>query len=307
LSLDELSPVVDLASCWHFENDTQHEYRIPSFHLMLIESGRLLNQTPRHCFEAGPGDFVCLPPSEYSRYSTRGTTVYYQAHIAFAPPPRHRLGPWLDGIGPLPLHLPLRAAFQAMRQVFETLCIELGQAGPASQLRVRAAIYEILALIITASKQRGSISRQLDDWQRARLRLNSEWGAHLKIEDLASRMGVSTDHFIRQYKQRFGISPKVYQTHARLREAVRLLRSTEKSAKTIAYELGFTDPKSFFRLFKKHLGVVPSDLRLSGNPKQPLKSAPAKSLHPINQHVYPAHIGPRIETKFRLPKRPLHQ
>ena len=303
MSLDEISPVVDLTGCWHFEKDMHHEYRIPSFHLMLIESGRIVNQTPAQRIEAGAGDLICLPPTARNQYSSLGPTVYYQTHVAFAPPPRHRLGPWLDGIGPLPLHLPLRDGFAAMRRVFETLCLELGQAGPAHQLRVRAAIHEMLALIIDASRRRGSISRHLDDWQRARLRLNSEWGAHLQIEDLASTMGISPDHFIRQFKQRFGVSPKVYQTHARLREAVRLLRSTEKSAKAIAYELGFTDPKSFFRLFKKHLGVVPSDLRLVGNTKQPIKPARAKSLFPINQHVFPPHVGPKIETKFQLSKK----
>lgn len=270
---------------------------------MLVESGRLINLTPPRRFEAGPGDLICLPPTEYNEYGNREPTVYYQAHIAFAPPPRHRLGPWLDGIGALPLHLPLRDAFPAMRRVFETLCLELDQAGPAHQLRVRAAVHEMLAIIIDVSRQRGPGIRHLDEWQRARQRLDSEWGSRLRIEQLAVQMGMSADHFIRRFKQRFGMSPKVYQTNARLREAVRLLRSTEKSAKTIAYELGFADPKSFFRIFKKHLGVVPSDLRLSGNPIPKLKPGRNKSLFPINHQVLPPHAGPQFETQWRVRKK----
>ena len=267
---------------------------------MLVESGRIINQTPSRRFEAGPADLICLPPTEYNRYGTQGVTVYYQAHIAFAPAPRHRLGPWLEEAGPLPLHLHLHEAFGAMRQVFETLCIELSQPGSAHQLRVRAAVHEMLAIIIDVSRRRDTGVRHLDDWQRARLRLNSEWGANLKIENLAASMGIGVDHFIRRYKQRFGISPKVYQTHARLREAVRLLRSTEKSSKMIAYEMGFADPKSFFRLFKKHLGVVPSDLRLSGNSRQKIKSVRARSLFPINRHVLPPDAAPNFESQWRV-------
>ena len=292
--------MVDLASCWHYETDQSFEYRIPSFHFMLVESGRILNRTTGRRFEAGPTDLICLPPTEYNRYETHGATVYYQAHIAFAPPPRHRLGPWLEAAGPLPLHLHLNDAFGAMRQVFETLCIELGQVGSAHQLRVRAAVHEMLAIVIDVSRRRGPGLRHLDDWQRARLRLNSEWGANLKIEQLAAGMGIGVDHFIRRFKQRFGMSPKVYQTHARLREAVRLLRSTEKSTKMIAYEMGFIDPKSFFRLFKKHLGVAPSDLRLSGEFKRQIKSARVKSLFPINRHVLPPDAAPNFEMQWHV-------
>jgi AraC-like DNA-binding protein len=158
----------------------------------------------------------------------------------------------------------------------------------------------MLAIIIDVSRKRGPGIRHLDEWQRARLRLNSEWGANLKIEHLAASMGIGVDHFIRRDKQRFGMSPKIYQTHARLREAVRLLRSTEKSTKMIAYEMGFADPKSFFRLFKKHLGVVPSDLRLDGKSRQKIKSARVKSLFPINRHVLPPDAAPNFEAQWRL-------
>ncbi len=269
---------------------------------MLVESGCIRNRTTERRFDAIAGDMICLPPTEYNTYGNRGPTVYYQAHIAFAAPPHHRAGPWLNGIGPLPIHLRLRNSFHAMRRVFETLCIELGQAGPAHQLRLRAAVFEMLAIIIEAKKHNTSGAQRLDDWQRIRLRLDSEWGAELKIEELATQMGISVDHFIRRFKQRFGTSPKVYQTHARLREAIRLLRGTDKSTKTIAYELGFTDSKSFFRLVKKHLGVVPSNLRLLGNPEDKIRPA-TQSLFPINRHVLPAHAGPRFEKQWHLRKK----
>ena len=38
-------------------------------------------------------------------------------------------------------------------------------------------------------------------------------------------MGLSTEHFIRRFKNRFGLSPKVYHTRARLQEAARSLRA----------------------------------------------------------------------------------
>ena len=301
LSLDELSPTVDLASCWQHASDRWFEYRIPSFHFLLVETGGIVNQTPTRRFKAQPGDLICFPPAEYNRYGTLGPTVVYESHITFAPPPRHRLGPWFDEAGPLRLCLPLRHAFGATRQVFETLCIELGHAGSAHRLRVRAAVYELLAIIAGLRKQRAAGAPVLDDWQRARLRLESEAGASLQVAQLAERMNVGADHFIRRFKQRFGVTPKVFQTHARLREAVRLLRSTGKGIKTIAYDVGFADSKSFLRTFKKHFGVVPSDLRLSRDPVPPMKST--ESLYPINRHVFPPDAVPGYAERWQLPKR----
>lgn len=47
-------------------------------------------------------------------------------------------------------------------------------------------------------------------------------------------------------------------------EAVRLLITTDWSAKRIAYEIGFTDPGYFSRCFKKKTGFSPKRYRLSG-------------------------------------------
>ncbi len=46
-------------------------------------------------------------------------------------------------------------------------------------------------------------------------------------------------------------------------EAKRLLTYTDKSAKEIAYEIGFDDASHLSRLFKKHVGVSPSSFKKS--------------------------------------------
>ena len=72
-----------------------------------------------------------------------------------------------------------------------------------------------------------------------------------------------------------------------MREAVRLLRDNEKSVKAVAYSLGFSNPKSFTRSFKQHLGVSPSDLRRAPvKGIMPASSKPAL-LIPLNQHMMP--------------------
>ena len=302
LTLDEVRPDVDLAGCWHLATDQRFEYRLPSHLLFLLESGQLETKTPGARLTAKAGDLICFRPTDFNVDYFHGPALFYQAHMEFAPPPRHRLTPWLNEIGPLPLKVSLGDAFTSARQAFETICIELRQPGAAHQLRIRAAVLEILAIIVSVATPQIRVATRLDEWQRMRLRLDSDLTGHFRVKDLAVQMGISADHFIRQFKQRFSISPKSYHTHARMREAVRLLRSSDQPIKTIAYGLGFANPKSFTCSFKRHLGVGPSDLRsmrVTGSRKFSVKSG---NLFPMNQNILPPHAGRNWLAKWALQK-----
>ncbi|MCI0537011.1 MAG: hypothetical protein L0Z50_17490, partial [Verrucomicrobiales bacterium] len=186
--------------CYHFQRNVWFHYRIPAHHLMLIESGGIEAKTQESVFEAKAGDLICFRPSEWNQYGIHTPTFYYQAHVEFAGPPRHRLTPFLDGIGPLPVCLSLGEFFDDMRTLFETLCIEITHAGVIHQLRLRAAIYEILAIVAEAIGPKPEAVRHLDPWLRVQQRLDSTLHQELKIEELARQMSLSTEHFIRQFK-----------------------------------------------------------------------------------------------------------
>jgi len=291
LTLDQLQPVVELAGFWHLEEDRWFKYRIPGHHLMLVESGQIESRTPQGTFTARAHDLICYRPTELNEYGNHGPTLYYQTHINFVPPPQPQLTPWLNENGPLPALLPMGAAFEDMRRLFETLCLEVARPGAAHRLRVRAAVFELLAVIADVLSKQPAAAASLDPWQRARLRLESELAADLRIDRLAREAGLGVDHFIRQFKRRFGVTPKACRLNARLREAARLLRGTDRPVKTVAYELGFADAKAFARLFRKRLGVSPSDLQ-SATPLRPAADLPAaKALYPVNQHVVPPEAG----------------
>ena len=87
-----------------------------------------------------------------------------------------------------------------------------------------------------------------------------------------------TEHSVQYYADRLFKSPKTlsnlfkkYNDKSPLRiiqerlalEAKRLLYYTDKSAKEIAFDLGFDDPAHFSRFFKKEVGQSPSDFKES--------------------------------------------
>jgi AraC-like DNA-binding protein len=287
LAINELKPALHLAGCYHCRRDVWFQYRVPSHHLMLIESGRIEAKTGNGVFHAGARDLICFRPTDLNQYGVHAPALFYQAHVEFAGPPRHRLTPFLDGVGVLPVRVSLGESFEEMRKHFEVLCLEVPHTGVVHQLRIRAAIYEILAIVATVVGPQEEAQARIDPWLRVQQRLDSTLHGKLRIEELARQMGLSTEHFIRRFKSRFGLSPKSYHLRARLQEAARSLRDGGQSIKTVAYNLGFSDPKSFARRFKHALGVTPSDVRSSTSSQASETIQPRKGGFQMNVHLVP--------------------
>ncbi len=303
--MNELKPTLHLAGCFHFHRDVWFQYRLPSHQLMLIESGRIKAETEDGVLHAGPGDLVCLRPTDSIRYDAHAPTMLYQALVQFAGPPRHRLTPCLDGMGLLPARVSLGESFEEMRKLFEVLCLEVPHTGVVHQLRIRAALFDILAVVAMAvGPQEEEEEAHLDPWLRVQQRLDSTLNGKLRIEDLARQMGLSTDHFIRRFKSRFGLSPKAYHTRARLQEAAHVLRDGSQSIKSVAYHLGFSDPTSFARRFKHSLGVTPSELRSGTLSASAGKGHPRQGGFPLNMHLVPTPLNWSSFVDRYLPKGP---
>ena len=303
LSLEEVVPSMGLAGCYHFKQPVSFDYRVTAHHLILIEQGEIKARTPSARFTAKAGDLVCFRPTEVTHYSVTPDTLCYQASVEFAPPPRHQMTPFLGGIGPLPLCQPLGSWFHEARACFEKLCLEITRAGDAHRLRERAAICDLLALVaLAAGSNEKNATGETDRWLRTRQRIEASLTRPLSIKSLASELGVTTTYFIREFKKRFGITPKACNIQSRLRESVRQLRGGEQSIKSIALSLGFEDPKAFTRRFKHHYGLKPSDLTQSQPLPEPrITSKKTKGLFPLNQHLLPPSEHP-IDFKTYLPK-----
>lgn len=287
LALDQLAPAVDSCSCFQLKESSWFGYRNPSHHLLLIESGRIEARISEGDIRASAGDLVCFRPTAWNEYATFGPAVLYQASVWFAPPPRHLWTPSFAELGPLPVHVPLGRAFDQMRVLFETLCIEITQPGAVHLLRVRATVHDMLAVIAGTLAREPRGAQALDNWQRLRMRLDAELGAGLSVSAMAKQMNLSVSYFKRAFKQHFGVSPRMYHTRARLHEAMRLLRSTNKPVKVIASELGFSDSSVFTRLFKNQLGLVPSDLRDGKATAEEIAPGSSGRMFPINKYLVP--------------------
>ncbi|WP_127539620.1 helix-turn-helix transcriptional regulator [Paenibacillus illinoisensis] len=83
----------------------------------------------------------------------------------------------------------------------------------------------------------------------------------ITLTETASIAHLSVNHFLRNYKKLFGITPHQYLTELRLQAAKRLLLDTDKPVTDVCYEVGFESLGSFSTLFSKRFHTSPSQLR----------------------------------------------
>ena len=83
----------------------------------------------------------------------------------------------------------------------------------------------------------------------------------LKIDDIADAIGMSRSVLYNKIKQAVGMTPIDFVRHIRIMRACELLQQTNDPLTSIAFEVGFSDPKYFSKVFKKELGIVPSEYR----------------------------------------------
>ena len=84
---------------------------------------------------------------------------------------------------------------------------------------------------------------------------------NLMLQDVAQAVSMSNSRFSTVFAQQSGKTFTEYLTSLRLNRAKELLRTTEMRSAQIAFEVGYNDAHYFSYLFKKSVGMTPSEYR----------------------------------------------
>jgi len=82
------------------------------------------------------------------------------------------------------------------------------------------------------------------------------------LQRMASLAHQSRTTFNSHFRENVGIPPMNYLANWRMRKAKLLLKETSLPMSRIAEKVGYASPSSFNKVFKKHFGKTPSDIRL---------------------------------------------
>ena len=105
--------------------------------------------------------------------------------------------------------------------------------------------------------------RQHDDQAvaDAQLWLADNYALPAPVGTLAARSGLTERAFYTRFKAATGLTPIEYVQTLRVEEAKHLLESTATPLDRIAEDVGYSEPASFRRIFRRLVGLSPSDYR----------------------------------------------
>ena len=94
--------------------------------------------------------------------------------------------------------------------------------------------------------------------------MNKEYEKNYTLDDYAKICNMSKFHFIRVFKDITGASPLEYRNTIRIEHVKEQLIDTNMSISEIAERSGYASASYFCDVFKKRMGVSPSDYRKRG-------------------------------------------
>lgn len=137
-----------------------------------------------------------------------------------------------------------------------------------NELKRQAALLQILATLIEIHHDTLSDEEQNDYPYRVYLQqaidyMNEHISENIKISEVAAHIGIDRSYLSGIFKNTLEISPQEYLVTLRMNRAADLLKNTQDKVSTIATDVGYSDPLTFTKMFKRHKGMSPSEWRIS--------------------------------------------
>lgn len=95
----------------------------------------------------------------------------------------------------------------------------------------------------------------------------------LTLQYFSDQLSVNSSYLSNLFRQETGTTLTEYVTGKRIMHAANLLRHTREPVKTVAKQVGITDVQYFSRLFKKRMGITPTQYRYGYDRKESGKSS----------------------------------
>jgi AraC family transcriptional regulator len=141
------------------------------------------------------------------------------------------------------------------------------QSGAALDRMYREALSTALAVhllreygaaVVESKRQYGGLPRE--KLVRGVEYIHDQLDTDLTVSGIAQAIGMTSDHFTRQFKKSTGQTPYEYVVEARVRKAKELLTTSKLTISEAALRVGFADQSHLTRHFRRVFGLPPKRL-----------------------------------------------
>lgn len=235
--------------------------------LVYVRSGSASFHVADHSFMAYAGDLVICESGQihYSdSYNTKNHLEFliFDTNLIsthFHNP--HFYSPLITGEA-----LQTYGLSEHLQRLLKLVSKELNEKQPYYKDIVSSAIKEFWFLLkrnvprAEKAKEDSKRARMLEEFQELLDHIDSHYFEELTLEHAASMMHFSPSHFSKTFKKMIGMNYVTYVNMVRIDHAVQMLGSGQHRMIDIALECGFSNIRSFNRVFKEITGYTPTQV-----------------------------------------------
>ncbi len=233
---------------------------LQEYQLNYITKGAGIFENDHGKFQVKEGSMIVIQPNEWHRYRPLTKTGWTENYVGFK--------------GKIADHFMQKGIFSEQAPVLQLGIYEelidthlkiidlIKKEQPAYQQIASGMVIKLLGYIISFAKQKDFSGKRIAMViEEARFFMRQNTDRELNLEQLADKQHIGYSYFRRMFKKYTGVSPGQYHLQLRIMRAKEMLVTTDKSIKEISLELGFQTIHYFSLIFKKKVGVTPSEFR----------------------------------------------
>ncbi len=147
--------------------------------------------------------------------------------------------------------------------LFEKIYEEYNKREMGFQSIIRAYVIEIIIKIFREiDKNQPTYTKSHQELvEKAIEYMQNNYDKHISLDEVVSGIFLSKNYFRQIFKKTTGMSISSFTQELRVKEACRLLETTDLSSADVSYKCGFNDLKFFYSTFKKTMGMTPAEYR----------------------------------------------
>lgn len=233
----------------------------PDYDLWYVTSGEITIDYQGGRSTAREGDIVFFNPGvAYSAYCLDAPCSHIFTHFDFQLGQRVHFLNDFDLMGVIPHH-----NFKTEGPLFRSTFDAYKNKQPMSALMLKGCFLVLLAKLLAIPKENSPAAKTPVERtvHYAKLKpvlqyIDEHIGESIPAALLAEMIHMSPKYFYAFFKTNIGLTPQSYITKMRMNRARELLMDRKLTVKEIAYQLGFSDPYTFSKVFKRFHKIPPS-------------------------------------------------
>ena len=235
---------------------------------ILVTEGQLYITANGTEHTISPNQYIFLKAGEehFGHFASKGKLSYLWVHLSGDKPFETREYTTLEQASQFPYHFPECGELASSKRVSQ-LFRQLMDFSLAEQIHSKLQLDYTLSLLLLEVTAEQKQAQNLPNRKLPPVILSiCEWIREnyyrtFTILELAERFGYQADYLSSLFKKQMGISLTEYTNRLRIEASKTLLVNYNLSIKEAAYSCGFPDEKYFMKVFKKFVGMTPSEYK----------------------------------------------